>query len=117
LHNILQDHSGCAEFQLFASEEATGDGSTGDVTAGLMIHDYPEAIGGWHAKSGRYAKVKAALQAVEALQGMPPYEFRAKYGCDCHVAKERGTVEDTMQAGKLELRVVERVQEVLLGGT
>lgn len=50
-----------------------------------MIHDHAEPIGTWRAKSGRYAKVKAAVAAATELQGMPPFEFRARYGCDCHL--------------------------------
>lgn len=47
-----------------------------------MIHDAPP-IGEWRAKSGRYAIIKTALKATEELEGLAPYEFRAKYGCDC----------------------------------
>lgn len=93
LHNVLKEQYGCEEFQLLTSEESTGDGSTADVVAGLMIHDHPDPIGAWRAKSGRYAKVKAALAAVEELQGIPPFEFRAKYGCDCHLRRAEGSHE------------------------
>lgn len=47
-----------------------------------MIHD-SEPIGVWKAKSSRYANLNAAVKAVEELEGLAPYEFRAKFGCDC----------------------------------
>jgi len=34
-------------------------------------------------QSGRYARVRASHAALEKLEGLPPYEFRSKYGCDC----------------------------------
>jgi endoribonuclease Dicer len=92
LHGILRDNFGCEEFQLLASEEKTGDETTADVVAGLMIHDYPTPLGAWRAKSARYAKVKSALSAADELVGLTPFEFRAKYGCDCHLKRGEGTL-------------------------
>jgi endoribonuclease Dicer len=34
-------------------------------------------------QSGRYARVRASHVALEKLDGLPPFEFRKKYGCDC----------------------------------
>lgn len=84
LHRVLETNFGCSEFQLMATEEPTGDGSAGDVIAGLMIHDHPTPIGAWRAKGGRYAKEKSAKAALEELSGLAPYQYRAKYGCDCN---------------------------------
>ncbi|KAI4727035.1 dicer-like protein 1 [Aureobasidium sp. EXF-10728] len=81
LHNKLQKSFGCHEYNLFNSEE-TVDGMQPLFWSGVMIHD-SEPIGVWKAKSGRYANIKAAIKAVEELEGMAPYEFRAKFGCDC----------------------------------
>lgn len=52
-----------------------------------MIHDHPEPIGAWRAKSSRYAKVKTAILAVHELEGIAPFKFRSKYGCDCHLRR------------------------------
>ena len=88
---MLQERFGCEEYEIYASEEATGDGSDADVVAGVMIHDHPEPIGAWRAKSSRYAKIKAALSAAVELEGIPPFEFRARYGCDCRTKQSGGS--------------------------
>ncbi|KAG9677170.1 dicer-like protein 1, partial [Aureobasidium melanogenum] len=81
LHNRMQKGFGCHEYNLFSSEE-TVDGMQPLFWSGVMIHD-SEPIGIWKAKSSRYANLNAAIKAVEELEGMAPYEFRAKFGCDC----------------------------------
>ena len=88
LHNVMQKHFGCHEYNLFNSEE-TVDGMQPLFWSGVMIHDH-EPIGVWRAKSGRYSNIKAAILAVEVLEGVAPYEFRAKYGCDCREDTEGG---------------------------
>jgi endoribonuclease Dicer len=57
-----------------------------------MIHD-SEPIGVCKAKSVRYATQRAASKAVEELEGLAPYEFRAKFGCDCREEMTDGTDE------------------------
>ncbi|KAG9889143.1 dicer-like protein, partial [Aureobasidium melanogenum] len=81
LHNRMQKGFGCHEYNLFSSEE-TVDGMQPLFWSGVMIHD-SEPIGIWKAKSSRYANLNTAVRAVEELEGMAPYEFRAKFGCDC----------------------------------
>jgi endoribonuclease Dicer len=51
------------------------------IAAMIMIHNKVHfySLG----QSGRYARVRASHQALEKLDGLPPYEFRSKYGCDC----------------------------------
>jgi endoribonuclease Dicer len=51
------------------------------IAAMVMIHNkvHFHSLG----QSGRYARVRASHAALEKLDGMPPYEFRSKYGCDC----------------------------------
>ncbi|KEQ88133.1 dicer-like protein 1 [Aureobasidium pullulans EXF-150] len=88
LHNVMQKHFGCHEYNLFNSEE-TVDGMQPLFWSGVMIHDH-EPIGVWRAKSGRYSNIKAAILAVEVLEGVAPYEFRAKYGCDCREDTDGG---------------------------
>jgi endoribonuclease Dicer len=55
-----------------------------------MIHEYPKPLGAVKGKSGRYTKVKAALLAAEELEGLPAFEFRSKYGCDCRLDSGEG---------------------------
>jgi endoribonuclease Dicer len=77
----MQKGLGCHEYNLFNSEE-TEDGMQPLFWSGVMIHD-SEPIGVCKAKSVRYASQRAASKAVEELEGLAPYEFRAKFGCDC----------------------------------
>lgn len=77
----MQKDFGCHEYNLFNSEE-TVDGMQPLFWSGVMIHD-SEPIGVWKAKSSRYANLNAAIKAVDTLEGIAPYEFRAKFGCDC----------------------------------
>jgi endoribonuclease Dicer len=58
--------------------------------SGVMIHD-SEPIGVCKAKSVRYATQRAASKAVDELEGLAPYEFRAKFGCDCREEMTDGT--------------------------
>jgi endoribonuclease Dicer len=34
-------------------------------------------------QSGRYARVRASEAALQKLDGLAPFEFRARYRCDC----------------------------------
>ena len=40
------------------------------------------------ASSGKNAKVKASQNALGALKGLAPFEFRLQYRCDCESAAE-----------------------------
>jgi endoribonuclease Dicer len=77
----MQKGFGCHEYNLFNSEE-TEDGMQPLFWSGVMIHN-SAPIGVWKAKSARYSSINAASKAVEELEGLAPYEFRAKFGCDC----------------------------------
>ena len=52
-----------------------------DVVAAVMVHN--EIVAYSKGKSGRYAKERAAKGAVEKIEGLSQYEFKARYGCDC----------------------------------
>ena len=66
-----------------AEEIPSVTGGATQVIAGLLIHN--EVIGSGFAKSARYAKIKAANKALEEIDGLAPYEFRSRFGCDCHL--------------------------------
>ena len=58
-------------------------GNNGPLTsiAALLIHDDIVAEG--QASSGKNAKVKASGNALKVLQGLAPFEYRARFRCDC----------------------------------
>lgn len=66
-----------------------GELSNGDVMApervlaAVIIHGQVVADG--VASSARYAKTKACEKALDKLDGVPPFKFRDRYGCDCKV--------------------------------
>lgn len=51
------------------------------VVAMLMIHDQIHFSD--LATSPRYARKRVAEKALEALDGLPEFEFRKRFGCDC----------------------------------
>jgi endoribonuclease Dicer len=82
LSRLLSISFGCSEWRMGALETETlipGKGKA--VAAMVMIHGEVR----FHSlgQSGRYARVRASNRALEALDGLPPYEYRRKYGCDC----------------------------------
>ena len=64
-----------------ANELPSIDGSPIVVVAVVMIHE--EIVTDAQASSGKNAKVKASANALKLLAGVAPFEFRAKYMCDC----------------------------------
>lgn len=82
LSRLLGTTMGCSEWRLGALETETCiPGKNKTVAAMVMVHDKVvfHALG----QSGRYARVRASQKALETLDGMPPFEFRQRYGCDC----------------------------------
>ncbi|CAO2654740.1 Nn.00g114730.m01.CDS01 [Neocucurbitaria sp. VM-36] len=82
LSRLLSINFGCTDWRLGALETETiipGKGKA--IAAMVMIHSKVHfySLG----QSGRYARVRASHAALEKLDGLPPYEFRKKYGCDC----------------------------------
>lgn len=88
LHNMLSTTFGCVDYRLMAREVPSVDGVTErkDVVAVVMVHD--KIIAHSKGKSGRYARLRAANGALEVLDGLAPFEFRAKFGCGCQAEGE-----------------------------
>jgi endoribonuclease Dicer len=82
LSRLLSVNFGCNELRTGALEiETLILGKRKAITAMIMIHGkvHFHALG----QSARYARVRVSQAALEQLEGLPPYEFRSKYGCDC----------------------------------
>ncbi|KAH8714061.1 hypothetical protein GQ44DRAFT_689075 [Phaeosphaeriaceae sp. PMI808] len=82
LSRLLSIDFGCTNWRMGALETETvipGKGKA--IAAMVLIHNKVQ----FHSlgQSGRYARVRASRQALEKLDGLPPYEFRNKYGCNC----------------------------------
>ncbi|KAI5363134.1 putative ribonuclease III domain, helicase, dicer dimerization domain-containing protein [Septoria linicola] len=87
LHNTLQTTFGCMDYRLMAKELPSIDGlERKDVVAVVTIHD--KIIASSAGKSGRYARLRVAQKARAELDGLAPFEFRAKFGCDCKVDED-----------------------------
>jgi endoribonuclease Dicer len=88
LHNRLTIDFGCQNYCLKAGELQSGDVMGPErVLAAVIIHN--EVVAEGVSSSARYAKVKASQIALGALEGLPAFKFRARYGCDCK-AEENG---------------------------
>ena len=76
---------GCLNYRVMAEElpslSAVTGGASGPIAAAVMVHN--EIVAYATASSGRNAKTKASAKAVNSLDGMLPFEFRQKFGCDC----------------------------------
>ncbi|KAL1640518.1 Dicer-like protein 1 [Diplodia intermedia] len=93
LHAFLHDEFGCEDHKVMARElPVITPGAPPKCIAGVMVHSRIIADG--VASAGRNAKVKAALAALDLLAGLPPFEFRDRFGCDCGQQKgEEGAVD------------------------
>ncbi|KAF2829146.1 dicer-like protein 1 [Ophiobolus disseminans] len=99
LQRLLSINFGCSEWRMNALETPTlipGKGKA--MAAMIMIHNKVpfHALG----ESNRYAKVRASRMALLELEGLPPYEYRSRYGCDCVAEGEAGGVVDEMAIEK-----------------
>ena len=88
LHNLMSLSFGCNNYRLMASElPSLVPGGPTTSLAVVMVHDRIVAEG--QASSGKNAKVKASQNALKFLQGLPAFEYRNTYGCDCERKQER----------------------------
>ncbi len=104
LHGLMQITYGCQEYRLMARELPAPDGvevEKKDLVAAVLVHN--EVVAFSPGKSGRYARVRAAQKALEALEGLAPREFRVRFGCDCFGKvdgeKEEGVVDGEVGVG------------------
>ena len=82
LARLLKTNFGCNEWHIGAREcPSVIPGRSGDIIAMVQIH-YSIRFDG-RAVNRRNAIEKASKMAYEKLEGLPQYEFRRLYGCDC----------------------------------
>ncbi len=92
LARLLGTAFGCSEWRMAALEtETCVPGKAKAVAAMVMIHE--KVVFHSLGQSGRYARVRASQAALEVLDGLPPFEFRSRFGCDCVEEEGMGTVE------------------------
>jgi endoribonuclease Dicer len=109
LSRLLNVTLGCREWRMDVRElESVIPGAKDQVIAMVQIH-YKVFFHGT-AASGRYAKLKVAKEALEKLEGLPPFEFRRQYGCTCEDETE---VADTEGGASLEEKVREAAEGVV----
>lgn len=83
LKRRLEDELGCKQHRMATHTTAKlMPGDQDRVVAMLMIHDKVHFHG--VSVSTRYAKQKLTDIALNALDGLPEYEYRKRYGCDCN---------------------------------
>lgn len=97
LSRLLSINFGCSDWRMGALETETvipGKGKA--IAAMIIIHGKVcfHSLG----QSGRYARTRASHAALEKLDGLPPYEFRKKYGCVC---VDEGEGEEGLGMGKI----------------
>lgn len=82
LHQLLQATLGCRDFRVMTGEmPALGAVGREGVVVAVLVHR--EVVAHSRGSSSRYASVRAAKAAIEMLEGLAPYEFRKRFGCDC----------------------------------
>ncbi|RAR10442.1 endoribonuclease dcr-1 [Stemphylium lycopersici] len=82
LSRLLCINFGCNDWRMGALETDTLIPGKGKAIAAMVyIHGkvHFHSLG----QSGRYARVRASQAALEKLDGLPPFQFRNTYGCDC----------------------------------
>ncbi|KAF2682135.1 hypothetical protein K458DRAFT_342502 [Lentithecium fluviatile CBS 122367] len=106
LNKLMTTNFGCTECRMSIRQTpSTIPGASAQVIAMVMIHGKIrfDSLG----QSGRYARPRVANKALEALEGLPRYQYREKYGCDCTEDTEGGE-----EASKKEAE--ERLKEAMV---
>lgn len=86
LHRLLDQTYGCQHYRIITRPMALGQSlEENGVVLAVMIHN--EVLAHDRGKSERYARVRVAKLALERLEGLAPYEFRARFKCDCSSSK------------------------------
>ncbi|KAF2861052.1 dsRNA-specific nuclease [Piedraia hortae CBS 480.64] len=92
LHNLLQITYACQDYCLMAKELPTVDPSERkDVVAVVLVHE--TIVAHSKGKSGRYARLRVAQDALQKIEGLAPFEFREKYDCQCHLSEKENGVD------------------------
>ncbi|KAF2121559.1 dicer-like protein 1 [Lophiotrema nucula] len=81
LNKLLNLSLGCKNHRMAACETDSIIAGNKQIVAMLAIHGKVvfDAMG----KSARYARIRCSNNALEKLEGLNPYDYRMKYGCDC----------------------------------
>jgi endoribonuclease Dicer len=81
LTKLLNIGFGCREFRIAtASQDSVLPGKP-TIISMVMIHN--NVCFHYLSDSRRYGREKVCKKGLEKLDGLPPYEFRRLYGCDC----------------------------------
>jgi len=82
LHHLLDQNYGCQQYRIIAKQVPMVDGlDQKGVVLAVMIHN--EVFAHDMGNSVRYGRVRVAKMALEKLEGLAPYEFRARFNCEC----------------------------------
>ncbi|KAH7116051.1 dicer-like protein 1 [Dendryphion nanum] len=98
LQKLFEINFGCKHWKLAGlAQDAMVPGQKQSVVAMLQIHYKVH----FHCirESNRYAKPHVIKMALGALEGLPPFEFRKRFGCDCtdDDAEMENLINDTSQ--------------------
>ena len=107
LGHLLSTNFGCRDWRMGCLETDTvipGKGKA--VAAMVLIHDkvHFHSMG----QSGRYARIRVSETALQQLDGLAPFEFRARYRCDCAVEEavdEAGVDKEAIAKEALDLNI------------
>ncbi|KAF2803072.1 endoribonuclease dcr-1 [Mytilinidion resinicola] len=101
LTKLLQVGLGCQDWRIATRMcDSVIPGARPTVVAMVLVH--MKVIADGTAVSGRYARIKASNNGLDLLEGLPQFEFRQRFGCDCQEveegSKEVGKTEEELQA-------------------
>ncbi|KAF1955997.1 hypothetical protein CC80DRAFT_474029 [Byssothecium circinans] len=109
LRNLLKINFDCRDWRMAVHTTKSILPGKDQVVAMIMIHNKVRFHG--FAVSERYARGKAAHQALERLDGLPEFQYRRDYGCDCEESvdadkksKEVAKAAEMELAEKLEVK-------------